>query len=278
VTEREATAQPGIAPTARPTAGTMFAALYGELVPYAWHVLDSEHDAYQLFHQRSLAMGWLEQQTAGGPGLWAMNDAGWTHPQAGPGAGLVSWFQVEAGAVTAERPLPVQAFLRCAQDATARIGTVRLSSVQLLLPVQGLHPAARPAYAAVPSTGTVHWFGERDPAGRTPVDVHINSGRATSIPAVARQLADDLAELEQDVFKCGERDTIVRGDAPAPLFHDSFWNGPPLHGMTLSGELAEWSCDAIGWLAETVADCAARLGVGSPLLLTVTAHPDAEGL
>ncbi|WP_043677185.1 hypothetical protein [Streptomyces xylophagus] len=268
--------QPGIAPTTPPTAGTLFAALYGELTPHAWH--DPEHDAYQLFYQRSLAMGWLEEQTAGGPGLWAMNDAGWGHPQAAPGAGRVSWFQVEAGPVPAERPLPVQPFLRCAQDVTARIGTVRLSAVQVLLPVQGIDSAARPAYAAVPSMPTVDWFGERDPAARTPVDVHINSGRDPVIPAVARQLAQDLRDLEQSVFTFGDDDVTVRGDVRPPLFHDSFWNGPPLHGMTLRGELAEWSCDAVGWLAATVADCAARLGVRSPLLFTVGAQADPAGL
>lgn len=268
----------------------MFAALYGELTPHAWHDPDSEHDAYQLFHRRSLAMGWLEdravttskktgeERPVGGPGLWAMNDAGWRHPQAAPGAGLVSWFQVEAGAAMAERPLPVQPFLRCAQDVTARIGTVRLSAVQVLLPVQGLDPAARPPYAVVPSMRTAEWFGERDPAAKTPVDIHINSGRSPSIPAVARQLAQDLSGLDQSVSTCGDHDATERGDALPPLFHDSFWNGPPLHGMTLSGELAEWSCDAVGWLAATVADCAARLGVRSPLLLTVGVHSDAEAL
>ncbi|WOX12064.1 hypothetical protein [Streptomyces sp. N50] len=249
--------QPGIAPTTPPTAGTLFAALYGELTPHAWH--DPEHDAYQLFYQRSLAMGWLEEHTAGGPGLWAMNDAGSSPPQAAPGPGRVSWFQVEAGAVTAERPLPVQQFLRCAQDVTARIGTVRLSAVQVLLPVRGIDPAARPAYAAVPSMLTVAWFGERDPAARTPVDVRIGSGRDPLIPAIARQLVLDLRDLEQDVFMCGDDEVTV-------------------HGMTLRGELAEWSCDAVGWLAATVADCAARLGARSPLPLTVRAQADPVAL
>jgi hypothetical protein len=157
--------------------------------------------------------------------------------------------------VPAERPLPVQQFLRCAQDVTARIGTARLSAVQVLLPVQGIDPAARPAYAAVPSMLAVDWFGERDPAARTPVDVHIDSGRDPVIPTVARQLAQDLRDLEQDVFMCGDDEVTVRG-------------------MTLTGELTEWSCDAIGWLAATVADCAARLGVRSPLHLAVAGQSD----
>jgi Asp-tRNA(Asn)/Glu-tRNA(Gln) amidotransferase A subunit family amidase len=42
---------------------------------------------------------------------------------------------------------------------------------------------------------------------------------------------------------------------------DSFWNGPPTHRLVPHGELSEWSCDAIGWLAEVIADCAAQLNV-----------------
>jgi len=63
---------------------------------------------------------------------------------------------------------------------------------------------------------------------------------------------------------CG-RDAVV----PAPFDH-AVWNGSALHGRVRSGELAEWSCDAIGWLAEIVADAAAQLGVRSPPRLTVS--------
>ncbi|MGH3947830.1 MAG: hypothetical protein ACRDSE_01710 [Pseudonocardiaceae bacterium] len=275
--ERGETAQPGVVPGGDRTAGTMFAALYGELVPHPWH--DPEHDAYQLFYQRSLAMGWLDDRGAGGgcedrmlraPGLWGMNDAGWNHPLAAPGAGLISWFQVSASAVAGDRPLPVQPFLRCAENATVRAGALHLSAVQVLLPVQGLDPSSRPAYATVPSMRTRHWFAERDPEARTPVEVSINSGQDPSIPAVAPQLVDHLARLDQDVFVCRSNDVADRDAVLPPPFDDRLWNGPPLHSVLLRGELAEWSCEAVGWLAEVVADSAARLGVRSPLLLTVT--------
>lgn len=260
----------------------MFAALYGELVPHAWHDSRSEQDAYSLFYQRSLAMGWLDERAAGvrgdgseahtpgAPGLWAMNDAGWDHPLAAPGARLISWFQVEASGVAHDRPLPVQPFLRCAEDATVRIGTLRLSGVQVLMPVQGLDASSRPPYATVPSIQTVPWFAERDPRGKTPVEVSINSGRDPSIPAVAQQLTDHLGHLDQDVFVCSAHDVAGRGAVLPPPFDDRFWDGPPLHGVVLRGQLAEWSCDAVGWLAEVVADSAAQLGVRRPLLLTVT--------
>jgi hypothetical protein len=252
----------------------MFAALYGELRPHTRQDAASPPTADSLFYHRSLAMGWLDDRSTGdpasAPGLWAMNDAGWQHPLAAAGTGLVSWFQVEASAVAHDRPLPVQPFLRCAQDATARSGSVDLRAVQVLLPVQGLDPASRAPYAPVPATRTTEWFTGSDPHAATPVEVSIDSGQAPSIPSVAAQLTEHLAGLGRDVFRYVSHDVAGRGAAPAPPFHDTFWNGPPLHGVTLRGELAEWSCDAVGWLAEVIADCAARLGIRSPLLLTVT--------
>lgn len=282
--ERGVPAQPGVVPAGRRTAGTMFAAFYGELVPHPWH--DPEHDAYQLFYQRSLAMGWLDGTAAvrgddpfDVSGLWAMNDAGWNHPLAAPGAGLISWFQVEASAPAGDRPLPVQPFLRCAMDTTARAGTPHLSAIQILIPVQGLDASARPPYAAVPSILTIDWFAECAPEARTPVEVGINSGQDPSIPAAVERLTDRLGHLDQDVFGYQSHEVTSRDDVLPPPFDDSFWNGPPLHGVVLRGELADWSCDAVGWLAEVIADSAAHLGVRSPLLITITrALPPRAGL
>ncbi|MGW1520462.1 hypothetical protein [Streptomyces sp. NPDC002287] len=252
MSEQDAVVQPGIAPTARP-----------------------------MFHQRSLAMGWLDDRAgteegnvSGGrsrvaPGLWAMNDAGWSHPLAAPNPNLISWFHVEASALADDRPLPVQPFLRCAQETTERIGAVRLTAVQVLLPVQGIDASARPPYALVPSMRTPDWFGECDPWARVPVKVRIDGGLDPSIPAVAPQFARRVTPPDQTVFAGGIDEALPLGDFPAPPFDDRFWNGPPLHGMTMSGELAEWSCDAVGWLAATVADAAAHIGIRTPVLFTV---------
>ncbi|MGW8375205.1 hypothetical protein [Streptomyces sp. ODS28] len=275
--QRDSTARPGRAPGSRPTTGTLFAALYGELAPHPWRGHDSEHDAYQLFHQYALAMGWLDDGDGGGgapsaPGLWGMNDAGWDHPLGLHDSGLVSWFQVEAGAVAPDRPLPVRPFLRCSEVATERAGELGLSAVQLLLPVQGLDASVRPAYARVPSMRTVHWFAEPDPRARTAVRVGVDSGQDPSVPAVGQQLADELGRLEQAVFTCtghhlAEGDHV--GSIPPP-FGDALWNGPSGRALVLEGELCEWSTDAIGWLAEAIADCTAHLGARTPLLLTIT--------
>src|SRR5690606_24233414 len=142
-----------------------------------------------------------------------------------------------------------------------RAGTPELSAIQILIPVQGIDAPARPPYAVIPSMRTLAWFAERDPAARTAVEVGVNSGRDPSIPAVAERLAGLLGRLEQDVFACRSHDVTGRDDVLRPPFDDRFWNGPPLHGVVLRGELAEWSCDTVGWLAEVIADASAHLGV-----------------
>ncbi|GAB3937732.1 hypothetical protein GCM10027614_16520 [Micromonospora vulcania] len=180
---------------------------------------------------------------------------------------MISWFQVEASEVADDRSLPVQAFLRCAWDATARAGTPNLSAVQVLLPVQGLDPASRVPYA--PAVQTQGWFAECSPEARTPVQVTVNSGRDPSIPAVAQQLTDHLAHVDQGVFVYRSHDLADPDVGMPPPFDDRLWNGPALHGVVLRGGLSEWSCDAIGWVAEIIADLAVQLGVRSPLLLTV---------
>jgi hypothetical protein len=86
-----------------------------------------------------------------------MNDAGWSHQLAGPEPNLISWFQVEASRLADDRP-SIQPFLRCAADTTEWIGTMRLSAVQVLLPVEVLDASPRPPYAVVPSLHTVDWF------------------------------------------------------------------------------------------------------------------------
>ncbi len=271
---------PAMVPAVSRTAGTMFAALYGRLLPHSWRAPDSEHDAYQLFHQRSMALGWLDDRAAGGDppddrppaaGLWGMNDAGWHHSIDAADTGLISWFQVEASAVAAGRPLPVQPFLRCAGDATTAAGRMELRALQVLLPVGGLVGAARSGH--VPSMRTIHWFAERDPRARTAVEIVIDGGQDRSIMSAASQIGERIIRSEQEVFTCRSL-----SDAPSrtidPPFTDELWAGPPRHRVTFNGQLVEWSLDALGWLAGFVADLAAGAGVGGPLLVTATKPAD----
>jgi hypothetical protein len=173
--------------------------------------------------------------------------------------------------VAADRPLPVQPFLRCAEDATARAGTPNLSAVQVLLPVSGSRPRVAPAVRPVPAMRTKEWLRRVRPGSR-------NSGRGqhqqwsgpidprccTAAHRPPRSPGPGRVRLQVPRRRPARtplsvlRSTTVRG------------TGPPLHGLVLRGELAEWPCDALGWPAEIVADSVAQLGVRSPLLLTVT--------
>ncbi|MER6475657.1 hypothetical protein [Streptomyces filamentosus] len=73
----------------------------------------------------------------------------------------------------------------------------------------------------------------------------------------------------KNVFAGGFDEAVPPEGSPPPPSDGRSWNGPPLHGKTLSRESAEWSCDAVGWLAATVADSAAHVGIRTPALLTV---------
>jgi hypothetical protein len=58
--ERSVTPAPGIAPAVTRTAGTLFATLYGDLTTNFRR--EPEHDRLHAVHQRSLAMGWLDDR------------------------------------------------------------------------------------------------------------------------------------------------------------------------------------------------------------------------
>lgn len=251
----------------------MFAALYGELAPHPWRNRDTAQNAFFLFYDRSLAMGWLDDAATdmklGGAGLWGMNDAGQDHPLAPNDAAMIAWFHVGVEPVPEERPLPVQPFLRCAGDAAARVGIPRLQAVQVLLPVQVLHPSSRPESSLFPSLRTVDWFRDCDPQSRTPVRVTLDSGQASSIRSAVPRIREWISRLDQDVFRCDSYSLTDHDPLTTqPPFDDYFWNGPSLHRATFNGTIAEWSLDALGWLGALIADLSARHGVTTPLLLT----------
>jgi hypothetical protein len=251
-------ARPGLVQGSRGVAGTLYAALYGELTPRPDRVSDTDRDLYIQFHDRAQAMGWLDR-------LWGMNDAGLEHPLATPGSSLVSWFQVGVDSVPDDRPLPVQPFLRCAGDVTARLGALRLQTVQVLLPAQSLDITARPQQSRVPSLSTAAWFN--DVRSVTSLRVTVDSGQDPVFPVAAQRVHHWLDQLDQNVFRCG---SLIEWEPMPPPLPDTVWLGPPRHRVTFQGTLAEWSLDAIGWLGGFIADLAAREGAGVPLLLTVS--------
>ena len=274
-------ARPGVQDHDSNQPATLFAALYGDLAVHPWRNPSTDRDPYILFHDRSLAMGWLDdsavvaatsddgqvrERRTGIPGLWSMNDAGQHHERADTGVPLAAWFQVEVSPVPGGRPLPVQPFLRCAADATAQIGRLELRAAQILLPVHILDATARPEPARMPSLQSAAWFDDRDPKAKTPVEVTLNSSQ----PLEPRQLQERIGQLDQRAFICdASSDGRDRSTQITPPFDDTFWGGPSLSTAVLRGTLAEWSADTIGWLGAFLADLTAREGINTPLLLTV---------
>lgn len=218
-------------------------------------------------------MGWLTPAVGNArQGLWGMNDAA-AGRGVGPRSSPVAFFQVVLTGPAQDELLPVQPFLSCAGDVLARLGALRLEAIQILLPERAAgdgriaSPSGTEAAAAL--LDALNWFADCDPALRTRVRVTLDDGQDASIRAAAPGIARQVREIRQDVFACDsfsltDHDHLVLG--PTPL--DGGRAGTDHHRVTLAGTLAEWSLDALGWLAALLADVSCRNGVCTPLMLT----------
>jgi hypothetical protein len=250
----------------------MFAALFGDLLPHARTAAGegTSQDAYSLFYARSAAMGWLTPAVEGAAaGLWGMNDAT-AAPGAGP-ASRVAFFQVVLTEPSLGRLLPVQPFLACVSDVMARLGTLRLEAVQVLLPERGADEEARlasPSGMRVARTllDSGNWFAGCDPRLRVPVRVTLDGGPDPSIRTAAPAIMRWVREVRQDVFAC---DSLALADDDHLILRPiPFDSGILRHRITFRGTLAEWSLGALGWLAGFLADGASRHGFSGGLILT----------
>jgi len=267
---------PGIRP-----ARAMFAALFGELAFHPRPDAAGEHsqDAYSLFYARSAAMGWLTRAVEGATGgLWGMNDAE-AVPAAGPPPQRVAWFQVVLTGPFPGKLLPVQPFLACAGDVVARLGRLRLEAVQVLLPQrdnpeEGYLGSPSGMRVAWPLLDTPDWFADCDPQLRVPVRVTLDGGSDRSVRAAAPAILRWVQEVRQGVFACeslslADDDHLILRPIP---FEDPAADAVH-HRVTFSGALAEWSLDALGWLAAFFAEGASRQGVITRLMLTADRSP-----
>jgi hypothetical protein len=256
---------------------TMYASLYGELVPHQRVDAAREvaQDAYSLFYARSAAMGWLTPAVGNGlGGLWGMNDAE-ASPGSGPQPSRVAFFQVVLTGPSQEKLLPVQQFLACAGDVVARLGALRLDAVQVLLPERDAADDGRTASpsglkAAAPLMDALNWFADCDPRLRTRARVTLDSGPDPSIQAAAPGIVQSVQETDQDVFTC-DSFSLLDDDhlVLPPATVDERWSGTEHYRVTLVGTLSEWSLDALGWLAAFIADTSSRHGISMPLMFTV---------
>ena len=255
----------------------LFTALHGELALQPGqdpHLAAS--DAYSLFVARSAAMGWLAEaaEDASG-GIWGMNDAG-QDSGCGSQPKRIAWFQVSLiEPIAADRPLPVQALLSCAGDVVARIGTPRLDAARLLLPVQSLAGSAASSRVSAVMTllQGAGWFVDCDRQSRTGVDVTLDGGQDPILRSAAPEMLAWIRGLAQDVFWCDSlTDEVV---VLEPAVSDELWLGPVYHrAATFRGSLAEWSVDALGWLAALLAEASFRHGVTTSLMLTARRSSD----
>src|SRR5215471_12053647 len=253
----------------------MAATLFGDLVPHQRLDTESEaaQDAYSLFYARSSAMRWLTPAVQGAAGgLWGMNDAA-AAPDSGPPS-RAAFFQVVLTEPNISKLLPVQPFLACAGEVMARLGTLRLEAVQVLLPERDADEDAQftsPSGARVASSllDACNWFAGCDPRARTAVRVTPDGGPDPSIRTAAAGILQWAREVHQEVFACNslsradDDHLILRPipfeDAPSPAVR---------HRVTFRGTLAEWSLEALGWLAAFLADGTSRQGISSQLMLT----------
>lgn len=268
---------------------TMFAALYGGFVPYE-PVVEGVEDAYGLFHARSASMGWLTGPREGASGgFWAMNEA-ISEANPGPEPWRVALFQVALTGRTPGGELPLQPFLACAGETMSRLGVLRLDALQLLLPEPDLDapadatadepfsPVTIPDVEVTTTWSLIAgrpWFAGPEPPSRIPVRVTLDGGSDPAIQRVAQLLLRWLQAANQNIynatsFSLSDEAHLVLG--PVRLDRE-FMTNDAHHRVTLHGTLAQWSLDALGWLAAFIADVCAKLHVDGPLLMTADRLP-----
>lgn len=221
-------------------------------------------------------MGWLtEARTSAPQNLWGMNEAE-VEPAPDADPPLIGWFQVDVtGQVGADGLLPLEPFLACVGDVVGRLGTFELQAARMLLPPPDLsvaHPLGPDALGHFAETAG--WFANCDRRHGTSVQFAIDGGQAPTIATAASEIFRLTNYLVQDVFRCDRFDTSDDSSMTLPGVGDEQWAGPSRYRATFSGELVEWSLDALAWAAAFLAHGCYRSGVESPVVLTATRTAD----
>jgi hypothetical protein len=262
-------------------APVMVAELYGE---FAFHPEPDDparsEDAYSLFHDRSAALGWLTPARPGAAGgVWGMNDAEVT-PAQGPERPRVALFQV-VRTHAAGNGVPIQAFMACVNQVVTRLGRVEVAAVQLLVPAESVGEgvmASRDGLRVAESVlAGASWFADASPSVRTAITATLDGGPDRTVRERADEIErwvggiQQLADTDRQVF-APERLSLAEADQllPAPMnFYRPDWPTSCQHCVTFFGSPAEWSLDAVGWLAAFFVDGASRNGVTGPVRLAV---------
>ncbi len=259
---------------------TLFAGLHGELIPHSWRdSVAAKSDIYSLFHSRSVAMGWLTKAEEGATGgFWGMNDAGQQGPDPAAQRPYAVWVQATIPQlIPPDHPLPLHPFLSCIGDVIARVGTLNLDAIQVLLPMQSIDrvvDAPLRMNSLSTSISSVGWFFDCSPHSITRVQVVLDGGQNPTIHSIASKMFQWLQKIKQNVFVCNSFSLTNDTSVIKPTFIDHLWIGPPQYPVTFYGTLTEWSLDALGWLATFLAAASFEFGVTTPMLLTLSQFED----
>ncbi|CAL9374411.1 hypothetical protein SUDANB121_00937 [Nocardiopsis dassonvillei] len=108
--------------------------------------------------------------------------------------------------------------------------------------------------------------------------VGLDSGTGTEVADAAPAMGDRLREIRQRVFPditAAPGQDAARGLTPGiPGFPAVESQG---HRATFEVHLAEWSCEAMGWLMAFVCEVAIEQGVRVPVVATVRLDPRPGG-
>jgi hypothetical protein len=247
-----------------------------EMAPWArarWDRGELDEDAFSLIVRRSEMLG-LAEFSADRHAIehWGHADAGGTWSPDGREE-LLAWLQMdvrtaarhpELPARDETRPLPVQSSLAVVREALGRIGSVALTEVDAIVPLEFMADAS--SRVAVGRDWLL--VGASDAAGDIPVHVDVAALRGDQ-PDGAR-LAQHMTAIGGEVLGPIERrprdpdehDTT----APAePFLGRAF----PARATRLACQTTCWSVDLAAWTVELVANACRQLGVRHELLVAV---------
>jgi hypothetical protein len=102
------------------------------------------------------------------------------------------------------------------------------------------------------------------------VQFAIDGGQVPAIATAASDIFRWTHKFLPDarVFRCDRFDTSDDSSMTVPGFGDEQWAGPSRYRATFSGDLVEWSLDAVGWTAAFLAHACHRNGVDTSLVIT----------
>jgi len=252
-----------------------------EMAPWAraqWDRGELDEDAFCLIVRRSEMLG-LAEFSADRHAIehWGHADAGGTWSPDGREE-LLAWLQMdvrtaarhpELPACDQTRLLPIQSSFAVVHEALGRIGSVELTEVDAIVPLEFMSDAASRVAA-----GRDWLLVEASDATRD-ILVHVDVAALRGDQPDGTRLVESMTAIGGEVLgplDVRPRDPDAsRAVAPAePFLGRSF----PARATRLAGQTACWSVDFAAWTVELVAHSCRQLGSSGDLLIAVRAARD----